>query len=164
VQRALVDTPSALLNCLVSWYPYKRKRKFLKQRYEANHIGEPDYSLDQNTVINLTYFNYAKANKLKVNASKKTKKLLAGMDFNNFRKFKSLQLNKSNKSAAEDVGDNSSEKPNKNAQNAGNEDTTPQRSVRRRTIMISSPDQRRQIWLLVVKVNLLLGESRKLIV
>jgi hypothetical protein len=55
----------------------KNARKFLKKRFEANHTGEPDYSLDQNTVINLAYFNYAKANKLKVKASKKIKKLLA---------------------------------------------------------------------------------------
>ena len=61
----------------------KKARKFLKQRYEANHIGEPDYSLDQNTVFNLAYFNYAKANKLKVKASKNIKKLLAGMDEDN---------------------------------------------------------------------------------
>ena len=31
----------------------KSARKFLKKRYEANHTGEPDYSLDQNTVLNL---------------------------------------------------------------------------------------------------------------
>ena len=40
----------------------KSARKFLKKRFEANHTGEPDYSLDQNTVINLAYFNYAKDN------------------------------------------------------------------------------------------------------
>ena len=74
----------------------KSARKFLKQRYEANHTGEPDYSLDQNTVINLAYFNYAKANKLKVKASKKIKKLLAGMDENNSRKVNSTRQNKSN--------------------------------------------------------------------
>ena len=61
----------------------KKARKFLKQRYEANHTGELDYSLDKNTVFNLAYFNYAKENKLKVKASKKIKKLLAGMDDNN---------------------------------------------------------------------------------
>jgi hypothetical protein len=44
----------------------KSTRKFLKRRYEKNHSGEPDYFLNQNTVINLAYFNYAKAHKLKV--------------------------------------------------------------------------------------------------
>jgi hypothetical protein len=44
----------------------KSARKLLKRRYKTNHSGEPDYSLDQNTVINLAYFNYAKAHKLKV--------------------------------------------------------------------------------------------------
>ena len=79
--------------------------------YEANHTGEPDYSLDQNTVLNLAYFNYAKANKLKVKASKKIKKLLAGMDDNNSRKVNSTRQNKSNKSSDEDGEDRSSEKP-----------------------------------------------------
>ena len=45
--------------------------------------------MDQNTVINLAYFNYAKANKFKVKASKKIKKLLAGIDDNNSRKVNS---------------------------------------------------------------------------
>ena len=76
----------------------KKARIFLKQRYEANHTGEPDYSLDQNTVFNLAYFNYAKANKLKVKASKKIKKLLAGMDDNNnSRKVSNSKSIKSNK-------------------------------------------------------------------
>ena len=67
--------------------------------------------MDQNTVINLASFNYAKANKLKVKASKKIKKLLAAMDDNNSRKVNSPKLNKSNKSSDEDAGHNSSEKP-----------------------------------------------------
>ena len=58
----------------------KKARKFLKARYEANHTGEPDYSQDENVVHNLAYFNYAKANKLKVKASKKIKKLLGNLD------------------------------------------------------------------------------------
>ena len=78
----------------------KKARKFLKQRYEANHTGEPDYSLDQNTVFNLAYFNYAKANKLKVKANKKIKKLLARMDENNnTRKVSNSKSIKSNKSS-----------------------------------------------------------------
>ena len=81
----------------------KSARNFLKQRYEANHTGEPDYSLDQNTVFNLAYFNYAKVNKLKVKASKKIKKLLAGMDDNNFRKVNSNRQNNSIKSTDEDA-------------------------------------------------------------
>jgi hypothetical protein len=81
----------------------KRARKFLKRRYEANHTGEPDYFLDKDTVINLAYFNYAKANKLKVKASKKIKKLIAGMDDNNSRKVNSSKIIKS---ADEDVDDN----------------------------------------------------------
>ena len=97
----------------------KSARKFLKQRYEANHTGKPDYSLDQNTVLNLAYFNYAKANKLKVKASKKIKKLLAGMDDNGSRKVNSLKINKSNKSADEDVDDSSSEKPKKKCSKCG---------------------------------------------
>ena len=60
----------------------KKARKFLKARYEANHTGEPDYSQDENVVHNLAYFNYAKANKLKVKASKKIKKLLGNLDDN----------------------------------------------------------------------------------
>jgi hypothetical protein len=60
----------------------KKARKFLKARYEANHTGEPDYSMDDNVVHNLAYFNYAKANKLKVRASKKIKKLLGNLDDN----------------------------------------------------------------------------------
>ena len=60
----------------------KKARKFLKARYEANHTREPDYSLDDNVVYNLAYFNYAKANKLKVKASKKIKKLLGNLDDN----------------------------------------------------------------------------------
>ena len=83
----------------------------MKQKYEAIHTGEPDYSLDQNTVINLAYFNYANANKLKFKASKKIKKLLAGMDDNNSRKVNSSKTNKSNKSAGEDAEANSSAKP-----------------------------------------------------
>ena len=67
--------------------------------------------MDQNTVINLAYFNYAKANKLKVKASKKIKKLLSGTDDNNSRKVNSPNFNKSNKSSDEDAGNNSSEKP-----------------------------------------------------
>ena len=47
----------------------KKARKFLKQRYEANHASEPDYLKDDNMVLNLAYFNYAKANKLKDKAS-----------------------------------------------------------------------------------------------
>ena len=84
-----------------------------------NHTEEPDYSLDQNTVINLAYFNYAKANKLKVKASKKIKKLLAGMDDNGSRKVNSSIFNKSNKSSDEDVDDNSSEKPKKQCSKCG---------------------------------------------
>ena len=82
----------------------------MKQRYEENHTGEPDYSLDQNTVINHAYFNYAKANKLKVKASKKIKKLLAGMDDNNSKKVNSNRSNKPNKSTDEDAEAHSSEK------------------------------------------------------
>ena len=81
--------------------------------YEANHTGEPDYSLDQNTVLNLVYFNYARANKLKVKANKKIKKLLAGMGDNGSKKVNSSKSNKSNKSADKDVDDNSSEKTKK---------------------------------------------------
>jgi hypothetical protein len=66
----------------------------LKQRYEENHTGEPEYSLDQNTVFNLAYCNYAKANKLKVKATKKIKKLLVGMDEEtNYRKVSSSKSN-----------------------------------------------------------------------
>ena len=89
----------------------KSARKFLKRRYEANHTGEPDYSLDQNTVINLAYFDYAIANKLKVKASKKIKKLLSGMDDNNSRKVNSPKIIKSNKFADEEREVNSSDKP-----------------------------------------------------
>ena len=53
----------------------------MRQRYEANYTTEPDYSKDDNVVLNLAYFNYAKASKLKVKASKRIKKLLsAGND------------------------------------------------------------------------------------
>jgi hypothetical protein len=129
----------------------KSARRFLKNRFEANHTGEPGYSLDQNTVINLAYFNYyAKANKLKVKASKKIKKLLAGMDENNSRKVNSSQLIKSNKSADEDVGYNSSEKPKQKCTKCGNLDTTPQKNARPRIMTTSPPDQRKQIWRLVV--------------
>ena len=38
--------------------------------------------MDDNVVHNLAYFNYAKANKLKVKASKKIKKLLGNLDDN----------------------------------------------------------------------------------
>ena len=65
----------------------KKARKFLKQRYEANHASEPDYLKNDNMVLNLAYFNYAKANKLKVKASKRIKKLLsAGNGDNNSKK------------------------------------------------------------------------------
>ena len=75
--------------------------------------------MDQNTVLNLAYFNYAKANKLKVKASNKIMKLLAGMDDNGSRKVNSSKFNKSNKSANEDVDDNSSEKPKKKCSKCG---------------------------------------------
>ena len=39
-------------------------------------------SQNENVVHNLVYFNYAKANKLKVKASKKIKKLLGNLDDN----------------------------------------------------------------------------------
>jgi hypothetical protein len=122
----------------------KSARKFLKKRFEANHTGEPDYSLDQNTVINLAYFNYAKANKLKVKASKKIKKLLAGIDDNNSRKVNSQKFNKSNKSSDEDAGHNSSENQSRHARNAGNGVTTPLRSARQRIVMRRLPNQKRQ--------------------
>ena len=64
--------------------------------------------MDNNTVI--TYFNYAKANKLKVKASKKIKKLLAGMDDNISRKVNSNRQDKSNKSSEDDAEAQSSEK------------------------------------------------------
>ena len=92
----------------------------MKQRYEANHTGEPDYSLDQNTVFNLAYFNYAKANKLKVKASKKIKTLLAGInENNNTRKVSNSKSNKSNKSSDEDGEDRSSEKPKQKCTKCG---------------------------------------------
>ena len=94
-------------------------RKFLKQWYEENHTGEPDYSLDQNTVINLVYFNYAKANKLKVKASKETKKLLAGMDENHSKKVSSTKFNKSNKSTDEDAENHLSEKARRKCTKCG---------------------------------------------
>jgi hypothetical protein len=79
-------TPSAYL---------KKARKFLKQRNKANHAREPDYSKDDNMVLNLAYFNYAKANKLKVKAGKRIKKLLStGNGDNNPKKLR----NKTNQS------------------------------------------------------------------
>jgi hypothetical protein len=95
----------------------KNARKFLKRRYEAIHTGEPVYFLNQNTVINLAYFNYAKANNLKVKASKKIKKLLSRIDDNNSRKVNSSQIIKSNKSADEEREDNSSETPKQKCTN-----------------------------------------------
>ena len=82
-------------------------------------VANPDYSLDQNTVNNLAYFNYAKAKKLKVKASKKIKKLLAGMDDNNFKKVNSSKFNKSNKSADDDVEENLSAKTKKKCSKCG---------------------------------------------
>ena len=88
----------------------KRARTLSNQRYEANHTGEPDYSLDQNTVFNFDYFNYAKSNQLKAKASKKFKKLLAGMDDENkSKKVSSSKSIKFNKSTDEDADGNSSE-------------------------------------------------------
>jgi hypothetical protein len=75
--------------------------------------------LDQNTVINLAYFIYAKANKLKDKASKKIKKLLAGIDDNNSRKVNSQKFNKSKKSSDEDAGHNSSETPKQTCMKCG---------------------------------------------
>ena len=69
--------------------------------------------MDQNTVINLAYFNYVKANKLKAKASKMIKNLLAGMDDNNSRKVNSTKSNKSNKST------DSSEKPKQKCAKCG---------------------------------------------
>jgi hypothetical protein len=67
----------------------KKARKFLKQRYEASHASEPDYSKDDNMVLNMAYFNYAKANKLKVKATKRIKKLLStGNGDNNPKKLR----------------------------------------------------------------------------
>ena len=51
----------------------------------------------------------------------------------------------------------------KNAPNAGNGDTTLQRSAKLKVMMISPPSLRRQTWLPVGKVKLLLGESKQLI-
>jgi hypothetical protein len=85
----------------------KRAKTLLKQGYEAHHTGEPDYSLDHNTVFKLAYFNYAKANKLKAKASKKFKKLLAGVDDENkSMKGMSFKSIKSNKSTNEDADEN----------------------------------------------------------
>ena len=75
--------------------------------------------MDNNTVINLAYFNYAKANKLKVKASKKIKKLLAGMDDNNSRKVNSNRTNKSNKSTDEEADAPSSDKPKQKCAKCG---------------------------------------------
>jgi hypothetical protein len=98
--------------------------------------------LDQNTVFNLAYFNYAKANKLKVKASMKIKKLLARMDGNNSRKVNSSKINKLINPQIKMMTTIHLTSQRRNVQNAGNGDTTPQRSVRQRTMMIRSPDQR----------------------
>ena len=92
----------------------------MKQRYETNPTGEPDYSLDPNTVFKLAYFNCASANKLKFKASKQIKKLLAGMDENNnSRMVGPSYSNKLNKSTDEDVEERSSEKPMKKCTECG---------------------------------------------
>ena len=91
-----------------------RSRTMLKQRYEANHTGEPDYSLDHNTVFNLAHCNYAKANNLIAKASKKFKKLLAGKDDENkSKKVSSSKSIKFNISTDEDADGNSSRKSKK---------------------------------------------------
>jgi hypothetical protein len=76
----------------------KKDRIFFKQRYEANHASEPDYSKDDNMVLNLAYFNYVKANKLKVKASKRIKKLLStGNGDNNPKKLRNKSNHSDNK-------------------------------------------------------------------
>ena len=76
----------------------KKARNFFKQRCEANHASEPDYSKDDNMVLNLAYFNYAKANKLKVKASKRIKKLLStGNGDNNPKKLRNKSNHSDNK-------------------------------------------------------------------
>jgi hypothetical protein len=84
------------------------------------------------------------------------------MDDNNSRKVNSSKIIKSNKSADEEREDSSSEKPKKKCTICGKWGNYTAENARLRIMTTNSTDQRKQIWRLVGKVNLLLGEFRKL--
>jgi hypothetical protein len=85
----------------------KRKNNYLKgnrksKEGQENHTNEPDYSKDDNTVLNLAYFNYAKANKLKVKASNRIRKLLSASNGDINSKRSGIKLKRSDTKSNED--------------------------------------------------------------